>query len=615
MFIWITLKYFFAISSICLFPVRALSFARKRENPLLYDFCAGLFLFFCALIFLPNIVLLSLMGPSCIAYIFFLKRRGALLRELKVFSSSLILSAILLTIYFLRVGHFYDLTEQPMGLNQDIPWHIALAIPFKLNGPYQFKDPRIFDYSFSYHFFIHNLWAKFTSLFKDNLFENVLGGIRPALTILNSWLLLDFFTRELKSFSRALISSFGVFFCFSYFFPFLTFNDPVLNVFPIHLLDHVNGIELVTGVFLAGLIAIYKIETSDDRNLAAYFTYFICVCLCLGIKAPFAVVLLGTVFLSFVWKIFSKQKINKIELITWVTSSIVFVTTYLIYFAKISASTMSIAFAEVLTQTPLFLNFATEYSNIVKALLVIPFIILFFGPTLLPFIFNHRICKAKPYSNNASVELGTLTVISGCFIFMIIHQRGLSELYFAFGAILGCNLFAWINLFTYQSSSRILQKFYRPFMLTFLIFSIVAALWSSARDFKNRYSQQDSFQSACRWIKNNTPTTALIAINKQKLNNTSPRFFYCSPIAERQFFLEGYDFSDTSLKTSLKIANLNKVNYDFFSTGKWSFIASPKPNYLVYFKDGYGNLRNILENYVITFESRDAIVLKLKVDL
>lgn len=609
MYVFLLLKYLFLFFSVCILPVRVFSQFKKTDISADQIFLLGLLSFFGALIFVPVEILNILVVITWGCYFFLMVRDRLFIREISPLLWTGLVAGPLILIFYQTTGHFYDLHSDTLNLNQDILWHIGISSAFKIYGFYSTMDPHILNTEVYYHALAHSLWAKMSLWTGDGLFESVLAGSRPAGIFFSCWVVFSFFAQELKNKYLALISTFGVFFISSAFAPWHVFSDPFINILPVHLLTQVTGEELVYGVFFSGLIAIYRLHNGAGK--LSLLMLGVSVLLCLGIKAPYGVCLVGTLYILSLWEIFVCGKMPKYLWQSLLVATVSFVFVYMFHYGRKDSVGMVIEFAQIVKNVLIFQNILDEHETIGRIMVVVPYVLGFFGPMLLILLaYQKRASNKSDQPQDSAIVLGTAVFFSGLAPFLFLAHVGYSQLYFAFSSQLGLGFFSWMFLAKNFKSSKLLRVF-------FVLLTLFSAAYMVSAFFESRSQMsgipKGDFNQACLWIRNNTDKKSLIATNKHYILGTYPRFFNCSAIAERQFLVEGYEYNDRRLETAVRIQKLLEENRSLFMEGVLRN-QNLRVDYLVYFKDLYGERSKIEEAYRKVFEDDYAIVYMRKID-
>ncbi len=471
-----------------------------------------------------------------------------------------------------------------MMLGQDEAWHIGLAAAFKNFGPYVFRDPRILDTAFVYHFLAHNLWAKFSLIGADGLYESVIAGMRPAGMTVSVFVVCSIFSGFSISIWRSLLGCLGVFGSFGVFTPGNFFSDPFLNILPVHLFSSVTGEELMFGVFVSGLFALYSMLESSKRGFV--FLYSICVVLCLGLKGPYALSLAGASVLLLIWTFLKDRSQFSVMLRASIWGCGLFLCGYILYFYK-SAGHLSIEFGKTMEVIQIY-NLGSDFKSIYnKIFALVPYLLLFFGPSLFAICIFRKKASLGAGEYSAEIAMATVGFFAGLVPFMLLSQEGNSQLYFAFAGQLALNFFVWLFLVNW---SEVRARVFIMLFGGYLVVGYSSGFLVGVQTF--RQSQHQTFNRACLWLRQNTEISDLIAINKHYIGDRYARFFYCSALAERQFLVEGYEYNDRSLATALKIQELLENNHKIFHEGK-SLNQSLSPDFAVFFRDSYGDLDSL----------------------
>lgn len=607
MYVIFILKYIFLFFSTCVLPIKVIALLKKTDLRGDQILPLGLGVFFLGLIFLPGFILNGLLAILWIIYLALLIRQKASMKELAQGLWVLPISLPLMGLFYIYSGVYYDLKRDNLNLNPDILWHIGVSASKKLYGIYSSADIHFLNSHLYYHSLAHNLWAKFSMWTGDGLFESVLAGSRPAGIFFSCWVVFSFFSYELKNNVLAAVCSLGVFCASSVVSPLFVLNDPFLNILPVHLFTQVTGEELVFGVFFSALATIYRLRQSPDKISQVILAS--AVFLCLTIKSPYGVCLIGVLYFLSFWDLITRKRIPRYLWHSVFVSTTIFILIYVFHFGKKDSLGMTIEFAQIVREVPYFQNILNKYGIWGRVLVVIPYILSFFGLTVLPYIvFFKRADIKQETSQDPAIVIGTIVFFAGLLPFIYFAHSGYSQLYFAFAAQLGANFFGWLFIAKNIKDNSIA----RGIAMIGVIFSVVylSAVFLTGEN-KQLHLGRSSFNAACLWIRNNTSEESLVAINNHFVFKTYPRFFNCSALAERQFLIEGYDYNDRSLATAIRIQKLLVENYKIFNGDVMS--AAFQVKYLIFFKDQYGKPERLEKNYKKVFE-QDLVTVYMRND-
>lgn len=241
----------------------------------------------------------------------------------------------------------------------------------------------------------------------------------------------------------------------------------------------------------------------------------------------------------------------------------------------------------------------------IRLFLSLFYILAFFGPTVLTLLFyNGRARGANALDDDKPLIFAVVAFFIPLNLFICLRQDGNSQLYFAFCAQLGLNFFAWLWISKTEFSSA---RWLKVVLFVYVAMNILGGLYSSY--LRQTRISNVSTNFACRWLRENTPKDSLIAINKQKLPGAVARYFYCSVYAERQFVFEGFEYNDRSFETVRKIKELSEVNRWIFD-GSRAVPVKYKPNYIVFFRNSYGDLDFLERAYDVVYSDTYAVIFR-----
>ena len=226
------------------------------------------------------------------------------------------------------------------------------------------------------------------------------------------------------------------------------------------------------------------------------------------------------------------------------------------------------------------------------------------------------------------------SVMMGLIAFLFIEIPGTSQVYFVitnagfifYGAMKYCieNRQNWV--------SKIMRVFFCLGIL-FLVFDLGKYTYTDiqwhkeyqapAGDKHDRVSKET--MEAYLWIRDNTPETAKIAVDRFSedidSNNKNNRykddrslFFYASAFTERQVFIEGYDYSNISEKQAQAQLSINEKFYSYNWEEADAAITMNDIDYIVVTDVGHPDYANNNWHLKPVFNNKDVIVYEYVAD-
>ena len=115
------------------------------------------------------------------------------------------------------------------------------------------------------------------------------------------------------------------------------------------------------------------------------------------------------------------------------------------------------------------------------------------------------------------------------------------------------------------------------------------------------------------WIRDNTPEDAVLAVDRlseKQENDYRSIFFYASAFAERQCYLEGYDYSDIAEDQVEAKLSMNEKFYseDLLEADAAMEVAGV--NYLVVTKQEHPDYRVTSRNLKLVFNNSEVMIYK-----
>ena len=519
------------------------------------------------------------------------------------------------TIYgFLLLITGFGLTlasPQPELLNnatyfKDVIWMIGNAQAL-LKGilPY---DIRLSGVIFKYHFFGAVYWATINYVTHIDLFTIVykLYSIGNLFLVTGAVFVLG--KTVLKETRKALFFTWVYFFtnCASITFAARNGYGLFLNVNFVHLTTDPFGFELALPFYL--LTAVLCIEQLRYKINFGYLAATVMLLfICTGAKGPSGFMIFGSLLVVISAALILRKATLSMALLT--TCAIA--TSLGVYYFFISSPGSSNGlffrpgFTVENTRIGVWLSKVINNEGITLFLdrILIPFHFWCFLPfASVPFVY-WCIAKIKRLNNCSLIEVfvGTLA-FSGIILSYTLGQYGQSQIYFIMFSIPFIDLIAvvWLSEHYDNGISYKFKRFIRNMfilttitMLSIVYFNVSAGLKGVGQVLGNKPSyptvSADSISrqeyQAMVWLRDNTDPASLVAGDKLYIDseNRDSRHFYYSAFSGRQFFLEGWSYSNATAKETLVPWKLNIINglYSSSSVNKKEIMRQNNIDYLV----------------------------------
>lgn len=381
----------------------------------------------------------------------------------------------------------------------------------------------------------------------------------------------------------------------------------------------------------------------DSEKRGLLFFSLLMFFLCVGSKGPIAAVLLvaigvGCAFIVFEQHDFKKGAIVGLSfLIVFLFVAVMFVFGYKSFSMESGSKGLSISIVDTLYRSKVYLVLCNKLTSIIgiywiaRMLSMLLFVCSFLLIPLLALaltLYLSRRCERNKYNRFCFILFGTLAII-GIVLCLFVSQAGMSQMYFAFPAIMAIELLACSRI-TYDV--RHIGSLWCVLCVGMFLFGIqnghffadgIQKLMQSISIGKKSFyakgmdkvsmgeegGQTISWNEieGLRWIRENLQEDILLLSNKILASGGS-RSFLVSAFTERQAFFESYDYSGQNNSTIEQ--NLSVIT-DFYNGSQESLemLRVRGVTHAVVFKRVFDNVYP--KDCKKVFENEDLIVVSL----
>jgi len=517
--------------------------------------------------------------------------------------------------------------------NQDLLWTIGNTESLIRSFPP--VDARLSGITFLYHYFVSIHLAVLSIVSKIDpvqlFFKFSQIGKLFFLTFSIFILGLSYFNNKKKAIFFTWIYFFTN--CASLIYAFYNGYGIFLNINFVHLTNDPFGYELsIAFMFLAVTLLIdwFKQNKNGFVNLL-FIGLFIFAST--GSKGPVGLILAGTLMVVCIISLIKNVPNKKYILISTIIINIIFLGVFL---CLLTNSTNSLFFSPGFTVERSILGSKLIYKisdtyfirNILSFLLIPLHFVLFLPFTVIPFMlwFYKKIVNLK---NVKVLEffIGGLA-ISGVLLTYLLGHSGNSQLYFLMISIPFIEICAieWIsnNYDKLRNLIKILVILSFTIATTTSIFlcahqvamgfvNLRSVINKSEIKSKPRLNGITKYEyEGMKWLQKNTDKDAIIAGDRwyyvELKNDNAARYFYYSTFSDRQFFLEGWTYSNLATKRADELENKKIVSKLLFSkekNNKPNIMKSNNIDYLVVSRFSNPDLEVDEEGIGILFKNRD----------
>jgi len=562
------------------------------------------------------------------------------LREIPIQLWFILSTLIFVTFWGLTLAYPMPDLKALTSYNQDLLWTIGNTESLIRSFPP--IDARLSGIIFLYHYFVSVHLAVLGIISKIDpvqlFFKFSQIGKLFFLTFSTFILGLVYFNNKKKAIYFTWIYFFTN--CASLVYAFYNGYGVFLNTNFCHLTNDPFGYELsIAFMFLAVTLLIdqFKQNKNDFVNLIliGLFTF-----VATGSKGPVGLILAGTLIVVCIVSLIKNAPNKKYMLISAIIINIIFLGVFLCLLTNSSNSLfLSPGFTverSILGSKLIYEIADTHFIRNILSFLLIPLHFVLFLPfAVIPFTlwFYKKIVNLK---NVTILEffIGGLA-ISGVLLTYLLGHSGNSQLYFIMISIPFIEICAIEWLSSNYGKLRNLGKIIVILSFTVAtITSIFLCVHQGAMGFvslkniinKSKIESEPRLNGitkyeyeGMKWLQENTDKDAIIAgdrwyIVEPKSDNTA-RYFYYSTFSDRQFFLEGWHYSNLETKRTDILNNKKRINKMLFSLEKNSkadIMKSNNINYLVVSRFSNPDLEISDEGIELLFKNRDVKIYGLE---
>ena len=473
------------------------------------------------------------------------------------------------------------------------------------------EDTRVMGMTFKYHYFMDLYYAVLRLVFPAEIWNCI---FRYPILLISPIAATSIYSFANSKFKRPILNFIVT--VFIIFFPSLF---PLVTEFTPHMLHNFNNVGFAVPM---AICLTHMLVNSADKKLFRYrdlIFIFLLTYTLTGTKGPFALVLLGTMFIFLIYNFAFERKFSVPQAccfivmlagfaIVWFTLLNVAMNGQNIYSDRQGLA----RFFSFEVTLPMFTAFSGKASDPAYALITVPLgIVECFGGAAVPFFISVPLLLIRPFRRNRKksdhayvfVTISTCVSIGGAYLLALGHNR----LYFLMFAI------PYIYLVTSGFVSLVkesVKELKKPLLIaanavmfvTLCLFGasmVISAL--NPEEICGFEPPKQGEIDGVNWIRNNTDPDALIAINDP---NPEYKFYYYSGFTERRFYLESYNYAMNSGKTEADLKNQIETNNMLFYSDESKTVARNLGiDYFVYY-DTTGKKPEILEkNYELCYSN------------
>jgi len=517
--------------------------------------------------------------------------------------------------------------------NQDLLWTIGNTESLIRSFPP--VDARLSGIIFLYHYFVSVHLAVLGIVSKIDpvqlFFKFSQIGKLFFLTFSTFVLGLTYFNNKKKAIYFTWIYFFTN--CASLVYAFYNGYGIFLNTNFCHLTNDPFGYELsIAFMFLAAALLIdqFKENKNDFVNLLfiGLFTFA-----ATGSKGPVGLMLAGTLIVVCIISLIKNVPNKKYILVSTIIINIIFLGVFL---CLLTDSSNSLIFSPGFTvrRTVLnsrIINMITEIPNIkeIISIVFIPFHFVLFLPfASIPFIFWFY----KEIVNLKNVRILEFFIgglaISGVLLTYLLGHSGNSQMYFIMISIPFIEICAieWLG----NNYGKLKNIYKVAIIFLFTVATITSAflcahqgavgfvnlrsvICKSEIESEPRLNGITKYEyEGMKWLQENTDKDSIIAGDRwyivEPKNDNVARYFYYSTFSDRQYFLEGWHYSNLDTKRIDVLEEKKKISKSLFSideNNKSEIMKLNNINYLVVSRFNSPDLEINDEGIELLFENRD----------
>ena len=469
------------------------------------------------------------------------------------------------------------------------------------------EDTRVMGMTFKYHYFMDLYYAILRLIFPAGIWNCVFRYPILLISPIAATSIYSFADSRFRNHIFNFITSIFIIF-FPSLFPWVTKFSP-------HMLHNFNNVGFAVPMAICLTHMLVNSADKDRFKYSDLVFIFLLTYTLTGTKGPFALILLGTMFIFMIYNIVAQRKVS-------ISQACCFIT-MLAGFALIWFTLLNVAINEQNIYSdkqglarffsyeviiPAFTIFSENASDPMYSFITVPLsIIECFGGAAIPFFISVPVLLTLAFRKHSEkadlsyvfVTISTCVSIGGAYLLAL----GQNRIYFMMFAIPYIYLVTAGFFDSFKVKKRPLISAVNIVMaITLCLFgtSLVISVLNPEEICGFEPPQQGEIDGI-NWIKDNTDTDALLAINNP---NPEYKYYYYSGFSERRFYLESYVYAMNSGKTEADLAEqISKNDSLFYSNDTKTVAEELGVDYLIYY-DKSGKSSDILErNYYLCFSS------------
>lgn len=428
-----------------------------------------------------------------------------------------------------------------------------------------------------------------------------------------------------------------------------------------------NGIDIAIPAILGAAIVMIKYYREECSTPFALLLSFLFTGLATGAKAPFGVCICGALTGTILFTILQrKEKQNLLKPVLLLAASVS--GFFIIYFVMIynpspmNKSTISLfdlsdarsslhfeyTYQRLLEYLPAEMASFFYRHEYISLLLMLPVSMFFILPFFMPMFFAwvaNRLLDFKNITQSHMLMCGI--AICGLCGHYFIAIDGYSQVYFFFSAIIFIEILGFYWAVDHYKSFHYMTKYVFVILLVFSSFFFLHSAAERIHSSISRTIQIVKYQASGKettplpdwdritayeyegmeWLRENTPSDALIAVDRYFISYTNPEdklasidqalYFYYPAYSERHMFLTGFSYSPRTDEMTEWLENQISVLDRLYAPNyrkKSELMEKYHIDYLVVSKFISGDLEIRDKKLKRVFENRDIAIYQLLID-
>lgn len=499
-----------------------------------------------------------------------------------------------------------SMPDESAPIHIDYAYHMGNVNILTRGG--NLEDTRVMGMTFKYHYFMDLYYAIMRLIFPAKIWNCIFRY--PVL------LIAPLVAPSIFSFAKSRFNN--PFLCFVLTTTIILYPHicPRITRFTAHITTNFNnvGFAVPMAVCLAQLF-IHTIKNNGFKYSDLLLVFMLTIALT-GTKGPFALILIGTMFIFIIYCAIAKRKIFAHQILTFLSSLIAFL---IIWFSILN---VAINDQNIYSQNHGLMKYFDYFVLLDEdsillyhdwdpryAALTIPLsLIECFGAAAIPFLIMIPILLILPFHRKTNITDYTTVFNTICVCISIggsyLLSLGYNRLYF----LMFATPFIYMSAlgffeFIYKFKNKIVTTIKFFLIAVSIILHCVSFICSIENPIKYTWDQipmQGEIEGIA-WIRENTKEDAIFAIND---NHCRGKEYYYSAFTERRFFLESYGYAKNSGKTEADLKWQVMTNNQLFDDENSPTIAKNLGIDYFIFCDTSGNIPTILEkNYKLCFNN------------